>query len=571
MRGHRQYATALGSAHAKPRQRLVAAASLVLAVVAVVALVHSQLQGAGPFNRGSEPAGSQHDDVTHAAVGATDGAVAFRQRRVFMLPVQPASLSPAVARTHPLPLYVLDGVPLAGCAAIALLFHGCSHSGEIWAAGSAEHEVLTHMEARRVFAVALSSAANARPGSARCWDSSEDADNPDVAATMAVASALTHAWREANPRTGAAQGVGPRFVAMGASSGGSFTSLLAGLLRLEAAAVYIMGLRLRPAGEALLVAHQAGAAGHTSVPELAHGVDAWLQPAAFPRIAFVHMPVDARTARNVAIAAKMLQRGQPAEFARTRDGSSDATSGRLLEARVMPQPVYGDLFYDRMPWLLTPRASRALVRELEINGWLTAIDPRAAIREAATHGWGLAGLLGSSFGSATPSDELDEQQQPHTVLESGPAAAYGVPRALISAPPCAAVDADKRPLPTNGQCMYLAVKARSTEVGALLDAFVDALTLVPVPGAAVRGEGTGLVVQGHTVHVFDLPAGYIGQSSQRQAAAGAASSTGNSAAAAGRRLLRRDVGEVLNEVEARHEMTGVFAAEVVRWLVGPED
>ena len=136
----------------------------------------------------------------------------------------------------------------ASPAGAALLLHGCSNSGEVWATGAEEQVLVRELHERGLFLVAPT-ARDARAlfgGSdahaTGCWDTQDAGeDNADLVMCAAVARWLMERHRELATQGGRA-GAPFRLYAVGASSGGAFATLLAGYLQLNGLAVYIMDM-----------------------------------------------------------------------------------------------------------------------------------------------------------------------------------------------------------------------------------------------------------------------------------------------------------------------------------------
>lgn len=173
------------------------------------------------------------------------------------------------------------GSDLPAMRGIVLLFHGCSHTAEIWATGAEEQPLLSQLTHERLFAVSISAESTKQPNNHNCWDGfSEGYDgNADVRNAVAVVAEIARKWDEmaaaelqqaqvpawemeqtATSTTAAAAGSVqgrsssttpssslplqlplPPIYAIGASSGGLFVQLLPLHIRMSSILVYIMG------------------------------------------------------------------------------------------------------------------------------------------------------------------------------------------------------------------------------------------------------------------------------------------------------------------------------------------
>jgi len=202
--------------------------------------------------------------------------------------------------------------------AIALLFHGCSHSATDWFDRSSscqycgfgrggwalpEEKSIVQEAQRRNFAIVVMSSDD-RAGS-KCWSGRKDM--PKIG--KALDSLLTR------PDNADAMDTLPIFV-FGASSGGSFASMIpSGLRRPDGSNFNIQGLGIQISG----------GQGLQHVLESGQAND-------LPPVAFLHMPKDSRTARAVA----------------ARKSRLEANSVPVLEITMEASPIDESFFSNRI-------------------------------------------------------------------------------------------------------------------------------------------------------------------------------------------------------------------------------
>ena len=444
-----------------------------------------------------------------------------------------------------------SALPLRAARGVALLFHGCSHTGAVWATGGApEREVVAALLAQRLLPVALTSA-DARSGGSGgghgCWDLGSAGaaaapaaalDGSDNAGVRAAIAALAAHWAAERGSSGSGSSASSasaqtdfysRLVAVGVSSGGAFVSQLALHVPLRALGVYIMPL-LPGALQAL-----AGSGGGALTREWVAGVSAAAAAAAgasaagpgsaaipaplrYPAtLAFVHMPLDASTASRVA--------GQCRELQAAKGYSAGAVHNWL----VPPRPLWGSNVSAYLGGvggarsLLTRSAGAVLWGALGSAGLLVespAADVAAAVGAAGAEGWWCA-----------------------------------------SPPACAGAGSEG----ARGQ--WLGAVARSEEVGEVLEGFLRDERLAWRQALAAGGGGGG-GASGAGPAAWDLPCvwdwgagGVFGESGGPCEGSGAGGGALGLRAEA-LRMLRRGLGEMLNEAEGGHEMTSAFAGDV---------
>jgi hypothetical protein len=195
-----------------------------------------------------------------------------------------------------------SALPLSAARGVALLFHGCQHSGESWAtSGGGSRAVVDALVAQRLLPVAFTStdARDALRESSGgyshlvgrgCWeihDVAREPDNRDADMVEAVVADLSQHWFAARDvGGGGAAGGRPPLVFVGVSSGGAFAPALALRVPAEALAIYIMSVPPSVLG----ALSEAGAADR------------------FPDFCiFVHMPLDLGTAIQVREDASALR------------------------------------------------------------------------------------------------------------------------------------------------------------------------------------------------------------------------------------------------------------------------
>jgi hypothetical protein len=194
-----------------------------------------------------------------------------------------------------------SSLPLSAARGVALLLHGCQHSGESWAtSGGGARAVVDALVDQRLLPVALTSgdardALRASNGAFSnlvgrgCWEIHDEAGEPnndDAAMVEKVVEDLSRHWLAARDVDGGSAGGRPPFVFVGVSSGGAFAPSLALRLPAESLAVYIM-----------------------SVPPSV--LDALTEVGTVDRfpdfVVFVHMPSDSMTAIRVHADANALR------------------------------------------------------------------------------------------------------------------------------------------------------------------------------------------------------------------------------------------------------------------------
>lgn len=234
----------------------------------------------------------------------------------------------------------------------AILFHGCSNEAATWKNGPLERGFVAAFQQAKVSIVALSSsaaeaaAAGDENAAHRCWDSDTQPDrNRDVQRALAVAGALQKRQR----------GVRRRLVGIGASSGGSFVSLLAAYRPdiFDAIAVYIS-----PLNSLFMLA--VDVAIRDASPKVTPSL---------PAVLAVHMPE-----RDPATALMLQEQRQQLLLAASRRPCPAASApGKGPEACIgvmtaLPHALSGASILAMLPRRITIAAAAELMRRLQAAG-----------------------------------------------------------------------------------------------------------------------------------------------------------------------------------------------------------
>jgi hypothetical protein len=503
-----------------------------------------------------------------------------------------STLRPTVITEQP--VWTPRRMPLRRARGVAFLFHGCGHTGEVWATGAEEQALVEALLQASIYPVALTSAAySPRSGSYEggCWDSySDGADNLDLLGTILVAEEVQKKWDEmqqhAEDGDGEGKGSTPsrfqsgdgrrrgfrrlRFYAIGASSGAMFASLVSSRIRMAGLASYIMPLH--PPSLQLLTAGAGGALHVAAASRLGPPVPQSLVARRYPsRIALVHMPRDDRTNSFIEQQATQLEKdvGYP--------------SGSVRVFRCLPRRIGPGVFHAMMPDIITRKVSAALFERLRVAGLLSYDDAiglqplspnsPALIVDGATKGLGEEEEEEEDQAAEEDDDETEEGggDEGQKVGEGGDDEGG---------------EADDAEEDDDGeQLRWLSRDPRSPDVVSLLESFV-------IESVAFVGDADGLDRSGP---LFNLAPG-----KRSGAAAGAAKATmkkkgkgkllsgaggeqgpdGESASSLSSsapslpdrdtayRILLRNLREILNERWAVHEMSAQHASEVVDFLRG---
>ena len=442
-------------------------------------------------------------------------------------------------------------LPLSAARGVALLFHGCGHSAGVWATGGQpERALVAALLGAGLLPVALTSADSRAGGRSGCWDPSPSgADAPAVAAALAE---LARHWSAAKAAGAGAGGGGQaalhtHLVAIGASSGSAFASALALRVPLQGLALYIMPL-LPP----VLPALKEGGGGALTAAAVAESSSSsssssTLPPAtAYPAtLLFVHMPLDAITAGRVG--------KDVAELAGPKGYSSSSSGGVLLNLLVPPQPL-----------------------------WQRNVS--AFFHTASSSGGSSGGGGGSSLLSQAAAGALWQALLSTGVLvaEAGAEAAAAVRAAgegggwwCASAAACSSAGAGAGAGGAADKGWWLGVGARSQEARDVIEGFLsdDRLAWRQVGGSG-SGSGAGSSSSGGGGALAPFPclwdwrgsSGDFAESAAPCEAGAAAAASASALRAEAVRVLRRGLGEMLNQAEGGHEMTDGHAATVAAAL-----
>ena len=377
----------------------------------------------------------------------------------------------------------LGGVPallspapkLADASGAVFLFHGCSHTGEVWRLSPKERQFVTLLEAANLYVIALTAtgAADSAQGGG-CWDLSVNGE--DLQNTLTIARAL-----RASPGSADLP-----FLAVGASSGGAFVGLLASVLKLHAGVPVIAALH----GD--LMRAVKGGVGGAFNPKALAAAKALLPEKGFaatqlPRLLLLQQPKDTRTS-----------------------GKISSQLNDLADAKVVVAP-------DAVAALSSTRSA-------------PVVDPVSTVNVLAAYA---RPLLPTSLSQSMPSSIT-------------PAASSAFVAALKSAGLLRGAREDEPPAKGGG---YLSKPSRSEGVKAAVAEFIKSLAPVAgVPSADAVAARTGVP---ELDVLFEL---------------GVTKKEGELVRDA-RAQLAANVGEVLNDLDAVHEMTSQHAELVVAWMV----
>jgi len=242
---------------------------------------------------------------------------------------------------------------------VALLFHGCSHSGEVWATGAEEQILVNSLLDRSIYIIAPSSESGRLRFQANddslehtvehtgCWD--VNIDSNDIIMVTEIVQTLS-----------LLVSVPIRFIALGASSGGFFTSYLSTVLSLHAIAVYISPLH--PLLSSMSLSHN-GAFTNKLLQSIRYpqALPPYYRSRFFPkRVTLVSMPRDAFTESSLSRSINDLQ-------------DSLATDS-ITRFSLVSRPISPTTFSEMMPWLLSSAASERLFSTLPAE-FLSPIAP----------------------------------------------------------------------------------------------------------------------------------------------------------------------------------------------------
>ena len=242
---------------------------------------------------------------------------------------------------------------------VALLFHGCSHSGEVWATGAEEQIVVNSLIDRSIYIIAPSSESGRLRFQANddsieqtvehtgCWDVNSESE--DIIMVSEIVQALS-----------LLVSVPIRFIAIGASSGGFFTSYLSTVLSLHAIGVYISPLH--PLLSSMSLSSN-GAFTNTMLQSITYpdALPSNYRSRFFPkRVALGSMPRDAFTESSLSRAINDLQ-------------DSLATDS-IARFSLVSRPISPTTFSEMMPWLLSSAASERLFTTLPAE-FLSSVAP----------------------------------------------------------------------------------------------------------------------------------------------------------------------------------------------------
>jgi len=240
---------------------------------------------------------------------------------------------------------------------IALLFHGCSHSGEVWATGTEEKMLVQSLLDQSIHVIAPSSESGRLKFQANndgiehsgCWNTGPDSD--DVNMVAEIVKTLSEITNTTNFI---------RYIAIGASSGGFFTSYLSTILSLHGIGVYISPLH--PLLSSMFLT--------TSSAFSSKFLQDITYPKALPleyrakfipkRIALVSMPRDAYT--ETALSRSI------------EDLLDTVSTDSIKRFSQVSRPISLQTFSDIMPWLLSPAASERLFTRLPTE-YLSPVAP----------------------------------------------------------------------------------------------------------------------------------------------------------------------------------------------------
>ena len=264
---------------------------------------------------------------------------------------------------------------------IALLFHGCSHSGEVWATGAEEQVLVNELVNNNIFIIAMSSESGEFKFQSQsnkgdddtqysgCWNPSIDSN--DIRMVADIVKSITEFSTTSTSTTTTTTTTKPlRFIAIGVSSGGFFVSYLSTILNLHGLGVFISPLH------SLLSSMNLG----SNRAFTSKFIQSMNYPESLPteyrarfipkRIALVSMPRDGYTESSLNHAVHDLFDSLPEDTIKQFSQST--------------RPLFPTTFSDMMPWMLSPAASMRLLSQLPSEFLSTTvpadIDPIGAIK-----------------------------------------------------------------------------------------------------------------------------------------------------------------------------------------------
>jgi hypothetical protein len=317
-----------------------------------------------------------------------------------VLRVADGSTIKAMLEDAPLVLTDLGGVDclvtnpketsLSEATAVVVLFHGCSNDKETWRNGPQEREQIRLLQSRtahagnqNLYLIAFSSD-SAVTGSGQgsgCWQQTADAKtNPDLKRSKAVIDAIRAKIQ------GEKEGSKPvPIFALGASSGGSFVSLLASTFPglVQGLVVYISPLHPVFVSKYMKESDPSAADGAVQNNE---ATEPSLPPP--PPILFVHMKEgDQQTAFFITSQKDEVKQSYlDAPCHSKLPGSSHSQWRCMDELHIRPHTLHGyHSFSDWLPGRITPAASKQLTQALVAAGVLKISSMAAAAAETGVN------------------------------------------------------------------------------------------------------------------------------------------------------------------------------------------
>ena len=250
--------------------------------------------------------------------------------------------------------------PSSNYDTIALLFHGCSHSGEVWATGAEEQVLVNELIKNNIYIIAMSSESaelkfqsQSNKGDddsqhSGCWNPS--IDSKDILMVADIVKSITD-FSTFKPL---------RFIAIGVSSGGFFVSYLSTILNLHGLGVYISSLH--PLLSSMnLASDRAFTSKFIQSMNYPESLPKEYRARFIPkRIALASMPRDGYTESSLNQAVHDLFDSLPEDTIKQFSQST--------------RPLFPTTFSDMMPWMLSPAASMRLLSQLP-SEFLSTIVP----------------------------------------------------------------------------------------------------------------------------------------------------------------------------------------------------
>jgi hypothetical protein len=269
--------------------------------------------------------------------------------------------------------------PSSNYDTIALLFHGCSHSGEVWATGAEEQVLVNELVKNNIYIIAMSSESGEFKFQSQsnkgdddtqhsgCWNPSIDSN--DIRMVADIVKSITEI--STTSTTSTTTTTKPlRFIAIGVSSGGFFVSYLSTILNLHGLGVFISPLH--PLLSSMnLASNRAFTSKFIQSMNYPESLPTEYRARFIPkRIALVSMPRDGYTESSLNHAVHDLFDSLPEDTIKQFSQST--------------RPLFPTTFSDMMPWMLSPAASMRLLSQLPSEFLSTTlpadIDPIGAIK-----------------------------------------------------------------------------------------------------------------------------------------------------------------------------------------------